>query len=893
MNFENKKKAKSATFQNVTLSHQAEFTGSEWKEGLVAGNGKSGVVLAGSPDEEVYIFQNMDFIMPTPHPRHTPEDLREQLHQARQSVLNWDDSWDGNGRKRTYMYPFHPGEQLRLRFPEGRMASMGTKVSDREGVLGIRSTNYATNEIKVTFENKSGSWQRSTFVSCEDDVVVTDLQQSDEGVGISVDISIDNLSGLPKFGKWKHGTAPELSMKYCKFADADRGIIGILAHYPVFAESELAESGYLVLTKLVQVGGSCTEVAEAVRQEEICLGESPVLQIRDAQELYLLTRAVRIEHLGTMEDFCGDGRKVILEEILAAYEQQLQVLIDKYSAQKGSFSYKEALAASVRRKQALFGEVSLWLGRSEQDTAEAVEEDYGKALSNEELLQKQKASEVLLPEMIMAAYAQGRYALESSAGYAVPRLCGLWTGEFNPGWAGAYTMDANVNIQVSGMNVGNLYGAGLGYIYFVLRQLGDWKQNAKDVYGMEDAILIPVNTDGSRAMMVECDKNYPFQYWNAGAAWMMVPLYEFWQCFGNGEIPLTPELQIVYQKEALDLVQEILRPLLHMTMNFWQQLCTPEYFVDGEGKAQYCGGKTALEQGERYLMIPSYSPENKPIGYSSSITANAAMDISAARDCMSMVIHLEEHIGDANSQAIINSCRALLADLPEYLFDETGALREWALEEFKDNNEHRHISHLYCAWPAYETQGNESLRSACAQAIKNREEANRGKDDASSHGWIHRALVAARLKDGEGAGEILRLIFTSDIFYSTLMTDHDITKARGVYCTDTAIGLVGVIQEMLLYSDEEWIEFLPAAAPEWTVGSICGLRTRNGVLIKELFWNVKEKKLRAVLEARENVQVNISWRGMEGSFCNEKGERTANGSRMVLNKGEHVLTFDA
>ena len=64
------------------------------------------------------------------------------------------------------------------------------------------------------------------------------------------------------------------------------------------------------------------------------------------------------------------------------------------------------------------------------------------------------------------------------------------------------------------MNTGNIYEAGIGYLYFVLRQLSDWEENAEKIYGMKNAIQIPVNTDGNRAMIVEYDKAYPFQYGN-------------------------------------------------------------------------------------------------------------------------------------------------------------------------------------------------------------------------------------------------------------------------------------------------------------------------------------------------------------------------------------------
>ena len=152
---------------------------------------------------------------------------------------------------------------------------------------------------------------------------------------------------------------------------------------------------------------------------------------------------------------------------------------------------------------------------------------------------------------------------------------------------------------------------------------------------MEDAIQVPVNCDGDRAMMVEYDSNYPFQYWNAGASWMIQPIFEMYQCFGN--------ITVNTDFGDKELLGDILLPLLRMQTNFWKQLCTPEYFTDTDGNACYLKGKKSLNDGEKYLIIPSYSPENHPKGYESTITANAAMDISAARDGLRMNIEVEKY----------------------------------------------------------------------------------------------------------------------------------------------------------------------------------------------------------------------------------------------------------
>ena len=82
--------------------------------------------------------------------------------------------------------------------------------------------------------------------------------------------------------------------------------------------------------------------------------------------------------------------------------------------------------------------------------------------ANEELLDKQKEVPDILIPLLERIYNNARYGLMSGAGYTAPRLNGPGVGEWNLMWRNAYTMDANVNIQVSGINSGNMYEAGVG-----------------------------------------------------------------------------------------------------------------------------------------------------------------------------------------------------------------------------------------------------------------------------------------------------------------------------------------------------------------------------------------------------------------------------------------------
>jgi len=852
-------KIKSNSFTEVIPFYKYQRRDGGWRDGMVTGNGHIGVVCSGSPYSETLIYQDVYFIMPTPDPRVIPPEVTNELHEARQAVINFDDSWNVHDRKRTFLYRFHPGPQIRLNIPKQEILDY------------VRQTDYEKAEVSVKYTDQNGTWMRRTFSSREDDVTITEITKSDTGSKINVVISIDDVSSMAGFGK-----GPEKEMQYKKIVDEDCSHISMIAHYPAYAGSELIEGGYAAVSRIITVGGEKKKVLlSGNTNEKINVGaeKNPAVSIAGADAVYIITKTSRTHHLGKLDEFAATQKHDILVELLS----NIKEVVEKYKDEMGNFSYDLALAPHVKKQSELFNAVRFSLGS-----------DADKNCFNEELLNRQKQSRDLLDAMVERAYNNGRYAQICCAGFSAPRLCGIWTGEWNPGWSGAYTMDANVNLQVSGMNTGNVYDAAIGYIYFVLRQIKDWEENAARVYGMKNAIQVPVNTDGDRAVMVEYDQYYPFQYWNAGASWMLLPIYEFWQCYGNCKIPVNDRISHIYSKEYLDLERDVLLPLLTMQANFWEQLCTPEYYTDENGKACYRKGKKELSSGEKYLIIPSYSPENKPSGYNSPITANATMDISAARDGLKMAIELEKAVAREGYEQAVEKWEKLLKLLPEYKYDSTGALCEWAMNEYKENNAHRHISHLYCAWPAYETQNNEALARACNIAIENRNRENQGKDDTASHGWVHKALVAARLKNGESAYDMLYTLMSSDIYFTSFMTDHNTDRGAGVFCTDTSIGIVGVINEMLLYSNTGEIEILPALPKKWRKGSVRGLMARTRAKLTNLEWNLDEGTITASIYSYSDQEIKISCPVGSGYFITSSGERYANNSVIKFKKGEEI-----
>ena len=810
-------KSFSTVFTELVPYPNTEEGRRSWQQGMVTGNGENGAVCAGSPYNDTLIYQNIRFLMPTNDPRRTPDEVTGELEEARQAVINGDDTWDIHGRNATYFYAFHPGHVL-------RMTAKKRLYHDY-----IRWTDFETAEVGVRYTDVCGTWERLTFSSREDNVTVTKISKSSLGAKISLTLSLDDCWSLRNWGN-----GGEKDMRYKKLVDENADYIAQIAHYPAYENSELKNGGYCGLTRVIVEGGKKERVVldESNDSENVAEDKNPAVRITDADAVYLITKSDRTFDMGRMEDFAAAQSYELLDRL----NDETRAVAEKYS-QNGAFDYDAALRPHAEKQSALFNTVRFDLG-----------DDGNASVPNEYLILMQQKNKTLLPSMLERAYNQGRYVQICCAGGSFPRLYGMWTGEWNPSWRGIYTMDANVNLQASGMNTGNMREAGEGYIKFVLRQIPDWEENAAKTYGMTDAIQVPVNTDGDRAMMVEYNHWYPFEYWNAGASWMLLPIFEFWQCFGNTEIE--------YNGETLDLERDILLPLLTKQANFWEQLCTPEYYTDADGFARYEAGKTELNEGEKYLIIPSYSPENTPLGYNSPITANATMDIAAAKDGLRMTVEMERAVKAPGYEERIAKWQALSALLPDYQYDETGALCEWAMRAYQENNKHRHISHLYAAWPAFETQNDLALAAACDQAIENRNRENEGEDDTASHGWVHKALVAARLKNADSACHSLYMLMADQLYYTSLMTDHYTHNSWGVFCTDTSIGTVGVIDEMLLYSNDGLIEALPALPDAWQTGSVEGLRARTNAQV-DLSWTADSVTVTVHSDKAQQIRVSV------------------------------------
>lgn len=578
---------------------------------------------------------------------------------------------------------------------------------------------------------------------------------------LTVDVTLDHrLPGVPA----------DLAVGHGCVRTPEGALLTLRARYPG------SERAYTGVTLAVVTGGRT-------------LTAPPGIRVEGARSVLLLTRVRR--HEGEWDT--------------RAEARELRALLpegDAYDA------YGRLLARHTALHRPAYLRAGLELG------AEPAE----RALPGSELVRRPKS-----PALLERLFAAGRYHLLSAAGMLPPRLTGLWTGDWDTAWSGAFTTDANVNLQTASAAAAALPEVSEAHAALIHGQLPHWRDNARAIFGTR-GVVAPAHTDGESGHIYHLSREYPLHVWTAGADWLLKPLVDHDETRGARDPRLAAALAEVAQ--------------------FYEDFLT------------------RTDENGHVVIVPSYSPENRPAN-ARWITLNAAMDLSAAR-------HALRTAADHHSGPDAERWRALADRLPPHRVNADGALAEWARPGLDDTYDHRHLSHLYGVWPLDEINPYDTPELAAAA---HRALALRGAENDSAHGHLHHALVAARLRDAQRVAGALDKVLAGDFFHVSLMSGH--YPNRHVYNADAAHTLPAVLIEMLLHSTPDRLVLFPALPTAYPSGRLHGIRTRFGAEV-DLTWSPEERT--AVIRPTRSTRIDL---------------RTSAGARpLFLSAGEDcVLTL--
>jgi alpha-L-fucosidase 2 len=260
---------------------------------------------------------------------------------------------------------------------------------------------------------------------------------------------------------------------------------------------------------------------------------------------------------------------------------------------------------------------------------------------------------------------------------------------------------------------------------------------------------------------------------------------------------------------------------------------------------------TVTDKDGNYIFVPSFSPENNPgnLDPSRMLVINASMDIAVCREVLTNLIVACETLGtDANS---VTKWKAMLAKLPPYLLEPDGTMKEWAWATLEERYSHRHISHLYGAWPGDEIDPDRTPQLARAAVMADR---RRTPERLAAHGRCHRALVGARLKDCFMVDTQLRQLIEEGYVATTLRCSHD---PYAWPMPDAQGGIQTIMMEMLAYSRPGVIELLPALPSSLVRGSIHGMLARTFARIDNLAWDMEARTVEVTITSVKKQDITL------------------------------------
>jgi hypothetical protein len=622
----------------------------------------------------------------------------------------------------------------------------------------VRTCNFRTGEITVKWTDDRGAWVRRAFVSRKDNVVVQYLTAPTNGtLNCSVQLGVDSGMHLPQ------------QMAFTSIAVP--GSLNLRATYG----PDTNQAGYEGVVRVVTDGGS----------QSVNNGG---LTVTGAKSVTMLTRTAKY-----YSDCVGHWNQKLLQGQLAALPANYQIL----------------LKGQIAAHQAIYDRVRMDLHASEADRAKP----------NEALLAMQKTSAMPVPALWERLFDAGRYYyLSSSSDQYPPDLLGIWTGDTNVGWNGFYTLDANLNLQIGGGNIGDIPEAMEGYFRFIERLRPGFEINARKLLGCR-GMLACGNTSGETGLMAAVNTAYPYQYATGEMPWLLYPFWEHYLVTGDKAF-----------------LRNRLYPLLKETGLFYEDFLVA---TDSNGK---------------FIFAGSVSPENSPSNTGVSLTNNSTFDISGARFALTTLITTCNTLGvDQGAGQGVDRWTKLLNKLPPYMINSDGALQEWDWPGLADNYNHRHSSQLLTVWPYREItpETSPALYAAARATLAKKDPFGYG----TGHGILHAALIAAGLNNSQSLCTNMLRLTQHDFYYNSLASSHN--AGHGIFCTDTCNTVPTILMEMLVSSRPGTLELLPALPQSLPEGTISGVKGRNRVTVEKLSWNMGTRLVRCELKSDIDQKITV------------------------------------
>ncbi|MDT0268469.1 glycoside hydrolase N-terminal domain-containing protein [Streptomyces sp. DSM 44915] len=396
-------------------------------------------------------------------------------------------------------------------------------------------------------------------------------------------------------------------------------------------------------------------------------------------------------------------------------------------------------------------------------------------------------------------FAYGRYLLIASSrpGSLPANLQGVWNASTTPPWAGDYHVNINLQMNYWPAHSTNLAETTEPLHAFIHALRAPGRVSARRIFDARGWVVgNETNPFGFTGV-----HDWPTAFWFPEAgAWLARHLWEHYR----------------YTRDA-DFLATSAYPVLREVAEFWLDNLHPD------------------PRDGLLVVSPSYSPEH------GDFTAGAAMSQQIVREAVGTALAAAE-ILDTDPELRAELAAVLERLDPGLRIGSWGQLQEWKADLDDQESRHRHVSHLYALHPGAQIVPGGPEALAAAVSLTARGDGGTGWSKA----W--KINFWARLRDGDRAHTMLAQQLR-DSTLPNLWDNHPPFQLDGNF------GATAGIAEMLVQSQHDVVELLPALPGVWPAGSVSGLRAA-GDLTVDLDW-AAGRATRATLTAGRDGPVLV------------------------------------
>ena len=538
----------------------------------------------------------------------------------------------------------------------------------------------------------------------------------------------------------------------------------------------------------------------------------------------------------------ADEAMILISSSSNMLDNNFEGIVDELLSKATKKSFNVLKKSHVVAFQKKFDRVELNLG-----------EQNNQLTTNRRLEQFQKNDD---PSFAALYFQFGRYLMISGTNEnSLPlNLQGLWANTVQTPWNGDYHLNINVQMNYWPTEVCNLPELHKPLIDFTQSLVPSGTATAKTFYNAKGWVAHVITNPWHFTAPAE---HASWGATNTGGAWLCEHLWEHY---------------------AFSCDKTYLRSV----------------YPTLKGASDFFLSNMIEEPKHGWLVTaPSSSPENafylpgnnEPV----YVCMGPTMDVEIIRELFQNTLQAAKILGidDETTREIV----AAIPKLPPLQISPNGYLQEW-LEDYREvDPKHRHVSHLYALYPSNQI----SLETTPELAKAAHETLERRGDGGTGWSRAWKINFWARLHDGNRAYKLLKSLLEPAFGNEIRMSGSGGGTYPNLFCAhppfqiDGNFGGTAGIAEMLIQSQNRYIELLPALPDRWNRGSFKGLRVRGGAEI-DAAWDNKKISY-AIIKA--TVSNTFKLKIPEYSLCvkaNNRPLKAENGFVVFkLKQGEKML----